>query len=220
MSKPRIRHVALGVLLCGAIIFLAHSLKTTSQSESNRGKRDAESRATKSRENAARPLAPGSVNIARYEGMIARNMFAPPRAPTPAESTGKATSPLPPLPPQSNPAIPATPRPKPLDLTGWSYAGYFQAGYGEGDDVVLGILQNESSEAVKYLGVGDEFLGAKVTSIDGEEIVFGSGGSADRLSVPRDFALSPLSASAPAAAGDAQAARGVPGQRPGPGANR
>lgn len=194
MKRVSRRHIVLGLMLCGAIAYLALVMRAPTRpasgtqpqdaaaAEEETGKGDAETGALK---------LPEPADFARYQGTIGRNIFAPPAPPKPP-ATRRV---LPPPPLSDVPKPPTAPRQKPPDLSGWSYMGYMVIG-----DQLIGVLQNEGNDSMKELPLGSEFLGAEVQSITSEEIVFDSPGGTVRLSTPRDFpvvSLSKSSAGAP-----------------------
>lgn len=108
------------------------------------------------------------------------------------------------------------PPPKPIergpDLAGWSYVGYVRL-----DGVKLGVLQNDATGTVSFLGVGDTFMGAEVESLDRESIRLSAGSSSTTLSRPADFPVKPLERGpgAPGGPQPPQPAQPKPGQPPG-----
>jgi hypothetical protein len=176
----------LGVLLVGSILFLLRS----------QGIRDAAPRGTGGEEQAQAggaalaaasqlpPAAPWEVGFDRYAQLAKTNVFSQRRSQPPPSQP----KPVPPPPPLPKPDDQTQPPPKPkVDLVGWSYVGYVEAG-GE----LLGILQNETTLSCKYLAVGDSFEGATVEEISRESLGLRSGASRVTLSRPRDFSVTPL----------------------------
>ena len=194
MGRVSRRHIALGLLLCGAIAYLALVVKGASRSAAgNRPKEGASAtdQAARAKREADDLKLPEQQQFARYQETIARNIFAPPASPKPPDT--KKVLPPPPL--KAAPKTVSRPKPQPPDLSGWSYVGYMVIG-----DQRIGVLQNDGNDSMKEVPLGSQFLGAEVESITSDEIVFTSPGGNVRLSTPRDFpvvSLSKSSAGAP-----------------------
>ncbi len=180
------RHIFLGVMLVGALTYLGVVLKATSPlaaPENAEGQAAAETP-----EIAELDLSiPPDPDFSRYEAMVARNIFAPPKPPKPKQV--KKVLPTPPLP--SAKKKPAPPKPKKPDLSSWSYVGYISR-----NGQRIAILQNEANDSMKQLCVGAEFMGAKVKTIGATKMVFGSPAGEVQLSIPRDYPVVPLDKSA------------------------
>lgn len=187
MRKPEARHVILAILLCASAAFLIYSLVGGGSSAVERGR--ASGQDDQGSAAAAAPTlqaaAPDSVGRKRYQIVLDRDIFKTGASrPQPPQQTRKPL-PVPPL-NKTQPA-PAPPKPAIADFSGWSYVGYVVL-----DGTKIGLLQHESSNSCEYRAVGEEFLGAKVESIDGEDLRLRAGSSQVTLSRERDFALLPL----------------------------
>jgi len=216
MRRVSRRHIVLGLMLCGAIAYLAFAVRSTSRSApGSRSKEGASAtdRAAREKQEAQDLKLPQAEQFARYQETITRNIFASPAPPKP-----QATTNVPPPPPLQAPSQPVSPpRPQPPDFSGWSYVGYMVIG-----DQRIGVLQNEGNDSMTEVAVGGQFLGAQAERITSDEIVFTSPGGTVRLSTPRDFpvvSLSKSSAGAPSrpprpAQGPAQGPSSPPGQVP------
>jgi len=209
MRRVSARHITLGLLLCGAIAYLAYAVKTASPPSSAKEGSAIASRTTHVAKADQGPLdlrLPEEVDFDRYQSMIARNIFAPPAPPKPPEPP--KVLPLPTFQSEVKPPV-STPPPRP-DLSGWTYVGYMVAGGRK-----IGVLQNEGNDRMEELSIGKEFLGAKVRDITSDEIVFTSPGGEVRLSVPRDFPV--VSLSKTSAGTPSRPARPQPGPPSAPG---
>jgi hypothetical protein len=179
------RHIVLGALLVGSILFLLRSQGIRDAAPPGPGGEE-QAQAEGAAPAAASelpPAAPWEVGFDRYAQLAKTNVFSQRRS-QPPPSKPKPVLPEPPLPKDND----STPPPKPkVDLVGWSYVGYVEAG-GE----LLGILQNETTLSCKYLAVGDRFEGATVEEISRESLRLRSGASPVTLSRPRDFPVTPL----------------------------
>jgi len=187
MKELKARHVALAALLCGAIAFLAHTVMVTSRPASKARPKPQQSKAsagTEADEDRLQTAAPTDATFARYDGMVERNIFLPPRKPEPPPAKQEK------LPTFSKSTTPKTPSDtaKSPDFAGWSYVGYVVI-----EGRTIGLLQNESSSSAREVAVGDEFLGATVEEITPQEISLKSRTTSVSLSVPRDFPVLNLS---------------------------
>ena len=207
MKRVSPRHAFLGLLLCGAIAYLAVSIKAGSRSApAAQAKKPAPTNAEVARADQG-PVdvrLPEEAEFSSYQGMIVRNIFAPPGL---KPASGKEGLTVPPFQPTPNPQPSGPSKPKPPDLSGWSYVGYMTIG-----DQKIGVLQNEGNDSMQELTLGGEFMGAKVQDINSDEMVFTSPGGPVTLSTPRDFPVVSLDASA--AGTPSQTPRQRPGQPP------
>jgi len=186
MSMPSRRHLLLAILLLGSVGFFIYSLRggQVAREQISRPLQETATTPT-TRERDIQPAAPPDVDFSRYAALAGNNVFSENRAlskPEKSAPSGKVEPP-PPLPSGEN-SKPVTPE---VDFSGWSYAGYVEL---NGEQ--LGILQNDATRACKYVGQGDNFMGATVEDIDRESISFRSGSSKKSLSRPRDFPITPL----------------------------
>jgi hypothetical protein len=94
-------------------------------------------------------------------------------------------------PPFERTETPEAPRERQIDLSGWTYAGYFVLGGKE-----IGVVQSESSSSWEKLSVGERFLGAEVTEITGEAMRLRHGSRTQTLNRTDLFPVSPLDATA------------------------
>jgi len=220
MRKVSPRHVFLGLLLCGAVAYLAVTVRTTPRpAAATQPKKPAPTgtQVAKAEQGPVDLKLPEEAEFSSYQGMVARDIFSPPKPPQP-----KALLPTPPLPSGTGPKPPdAAPKPKPPDLSGWSYAGYIVIG-----DQKIGVLQNEGNNSMMELPLGEplgaQFPGAKVQEITSDEIVITSPRGEVRLSTPRDFpvlSLGKSSAGTPSrpVRGGQQPGQPQPGPAPEPG---
>jgi len=205
MRRPGPRQILLALLLCGSMAYLAYSVRGARRpATAQKPKTGAAAEKGRKVEPMLLTAAPGDAAFARYEEVVKRSIFQPPAPPSPPAGAGGNVLPVPPIPPASQTSAP--PAPTPLDFTGWSYVGYVGI-----DGRMMGILQNESNQSVKYLGIGEEFLGGKVEQVTSEEITLTSPAGPVKLTVPRDFATTPLDRSA-----SGQPGRPRPGGQAGP----
>ncbi len=192
MQRPNARHVVLGALLLGSVLFLLHAVRGTGpkgSSPEDQPQAEASSVATAPD---LRPAAPADVTFDRYAEVANTNVFAEGRSQPPKKP--EKLLPTPPLPQDKGASKPPERKP---DFAGWSYLGYLVI-----DGKQVGVLQNDTTKACKDLAVGDSFEGARVESIDRKAIRLRSGGSSTTLSRLKDFPVTPLekTASGPARA--------------------
>lgn len=184
MRKPSGRQIVLGALLAGSIVFLLHGMRGGAPRDMGGEEQAQAEGAAPAAASQLPPAAPRDVGFDRYAQLAKTNIFSQHRS-QPPPSRPQPVLPEPPL-PQANDREEPPPEPK-VDLVGWSYVGYVEAG---GD--LLGILQNETTLSCKYLAVGDTFQGATVEEISRESLGLRSGASRVTLSRPRDFPVTPL----------------------------
>lgn len=186
MRKPEARHVILAILLCASAAFLVYSLVGGRPSPVERARasgQDDQGSGDSTAAPALQAAAPDAADLKRYQIVLDRDLFK-----TGASRPPQQTKPPLPVPPLNKPKpTPAPPKPAVADFTGWSYVGYVVL-----DGTKIGLLHHESSNSCEYRAVGEEFLGAKVESIDGEDLRLRAGSSQVTLSRERDFALLPL----------------------------
>jgi hypothetical protein len=204
MRRPERRHVVLAILLCASAAFLVYSLVGGGSSAVERGRASRQDDQGSGQSAAAPTLhaaAPDSVDLKRYQILLDRDVFS--AGSSRPQQTQQQTKPLP-VPPLNKPKPkPAAPKPAVADFSGWSYVGYVVL-----DGTKIGLLQHESSNSCEYRAVGEEFLGAKVEAINGEDLRLKAGSSPVTLSRERDFGLLPLDKPPqPRTAGPEQATR-------------
>ncbi|MCJ7749963.1 MAG: hypothetical protein MUQ65_02540 [Armatimonadetes bacterium] len=195
MPRPNPRHIVLALLLAASITFLLVSLRGTGARPAAEGDRQEAKAADASQPRAERPLEPAisdDADFGRYAKLAQADLFSERRAEPPPPPKPPKPASLPPL-PGSAQAKPPEPK---VDFAGWSYMGYIEL-----DDRKLGLLQNDTTHTCEYLAVGDSFMGAKVETLDREDIRLRVGSSRTTLNRPRDFPVTPLAkAAAPAPA--------------------
>jgi len=216
MERRRPRYGPLLVALIVAVAVLIYVARTTTPKRPHTAKSKAASAAKKESAN-ERPLraaAPPGARFDRYALVAARDLFSPPRPPKPPQPSRPMLS-VPPAPPSGPPAPPRSPEPRGPDLSGWSYVGYIKV-----DDKARGMLQNDSGMGYESLSIGESFMGATVTQITADAIVFRSGTRTFTLNRVEDYSLVPLSKAAtptptpqpPRGPGVPRGARGGPGR--------
>lgn len=193
------RLVTLAIVLLASIGFLAYTVvsggrPTRTPVAAERGRAGpVKARADRVAELVA---APSDVTFARYEVIAKREIFSPPWAPKPESSTSRPAVPPLATPPTTGGSDTSGPPPPRVDVSGWTYVGYIVMG-----GVRYGLLQNEANDTMTEVPVGGEFLGAKVEEATSEEMRLSAGESRITLTVPRDFAVTPLTKGATAAPG-------------------
>ena len=192
--KLTARNIALFVALLASAAFLVYSLRATRPPEAAGSGESAEQQASADEPRLTVAAAPAEADLARYGGVISRNIFVPYRPPAPRPDTsalpplGSVPQPAPPPPP------PKPPAPK-VDVAGWSYVGYMTI-----NGVRYGLLESESTRSWEQLKEGESFQGGKVEKIDATEIRFVSGSSHVSISRSERFPVLPLAGSATARA--------------------
>jgi hypothetical protein len=184
MRKPSGRHIVLGALLVGSILFLLREVRSGAPGGIGGEEQAQAEGAAPAAVSQLPPAAPRDVGRDRYEQLAKTNIFSERRS-QPPPSKPKPVPPPPPL-PKANDQKKPPPKPK-VDLVGWSYVGYVEMG-GE----FLAILQNETTSSCEDLAVGDTFQGATVEEITRESLRLRTGASRMTLSRPRDFPVTPL----------------------------
>ena len=180
MWKPSRRRALLAVLFAAAVAFLLFSLRSPKAPGRER-RRERAAAVKEAAKKALRPAAPADADWKRYAALADSNVFSEQRTLPPPPKPVKLPAPPP------FPTVQKPPEPPPPDVSGWSYVGYVAL-----DGETLGILQNDTTRACKYLAVGDEFMGASVERVDREAMRLKSGASVTTLSRPRDFPVTPL----------------------------
>ncbi len=214
MRKVSARQVFLGLLLCGAIAYLAVTIRATPRPAAGAQPRKPTPTGTQVAKAEQGPVdlkLPEEAQFSSYGGMVARDIFSPPKPPEPA-----AVLPTPPLPGTGPKPPDTTPKPRPPDLSGWSYVGYMVIG-----NQKIGMLQNEGNNSMMEAPLGEplgaQFPGAKVQEITSDEIVISSPRGEVRLSTPRDFPVLSLSKGSAGTTSRTVRAGQQPGQpQPGP----
>jgi hypothetical protein len=193
MRRASRTQIVLALLLAASLIFLLASLRGNPppRSAARAARPAAGGPAAAQAGQQLSPAAPADVDFRRYASLAGSNIFSETRA-RPAPPPGERKPVPPPVWPRGETTQQSAP-PRP-DFSGWTYVGYASL-----DGEKLGALQNDATNAVHFLAVGDTFLGAEVESLDREAMRLRSGGSTTTLSRPRDFPITPLT-QAPGAA--------------------
>jgi len=156
--------------------------------------------------------APSEADFSRYQVVIGRDIFSPPKPPLPPPPPISIPTPFLFGPDDDQPRPP--PPPSPPSLTNWSYVGYVTV-----DGLTTGLIQNDETKSIKELKLNEQFQGYKVDAISREEMALSFGAAKVSLKKPLDFPIVPLEGMA----GGAQPGRpqrpgargGGPPERPG-----
>jgi len=117
-----------------------------------------------------------------YTGEVRESLFAAPQPPQPKPAPAPAPKPQP-----TAPVAPVVVDP----FAGWVYSGTVKMG-----DVTMALLENSSTKDGKFVKVGEDFIGAKVESIDDRSITLNLSGISRYISKSETVNLTPLDKSA------------------------
>ncbi len=139
--------------------------------------------------------------LEHYTGGVKGNLFS---GPTPATPAPVVIPKVPKLPKMPDVVAPPVAEFNPFAES--SYVGTVSVG-----DRTFAVVENSKTKEGTYLSVGDEYIGAKVTSIDEKSVALSVAGKEHRLAKLEDYKLVPLDNSAPFLQQQARGAGGMMG---------
>lgn len=208
MRRTSSKAIIYAFCLVAALVFLAYSLTSTGPQDGRTiaGKKPPETHvSTADGADSGRLLqaAPSDADFARYQAIVDRDVFSLPKPSPPPAPEPLTPSPIVFTPEQGREQPKSQPPPS---LTNWSYVGYITI-----DSITTGIIQNDETDTIRELTIGEKFQGYQVEAISRDEMGLSYGATKVALKRPLDFPIVPLEGTA----GATQPGRPQPGARRG-----